>query len=86
MPSPTDLGPFLKWVACFPGNYIVHLFTDTWPRIGNFLEITHRAPFGEPAWGFSILFWLAALFILTELVATPRRRKAKAKAAPGPTQ
>lgn len=76
MPPPTDLWPFLKWIACYPGNYAMHLITDTWPGIGNFLGITHRAPFGEPAWGVSIFVWLVALFILTELVATPRRRKA----------
>ncbi|TAM90032.1 MAG: hypothetical protein EPN41_02475 [Candidimonas sp.] len=80
MPPFTHLWPALKWVACLPGNHMLHLVTDTWPSIGSALGITNHAPFSENAWWFSMIFWLAVLFFATELVATPRRRKARKSA------
>ncbi|MFY3535558.1 hypothetical protein [Achromobacter denitrificans] len=74
----TDVFIWLKFVACWPGNFLVHLLAPT--ALGRFFEISPTGEYTWLAWLISIIAWLAVLVFIVSLI-DPSRAERERQAA-----
>lgn len=64
----SDIWLLIKWLMCFPGNFLLNLMRAYAPGFAGFFEITADSQYGSIAWVLSVLAWVVLLFVAATLI------------------